>query len=112
MQVEPRFKTVHELSPIAEHWEWQNQGECRKHDSELFFLEENLRGPDKQRKIIAAKAICSPCPVKDKCLQHALSTPEYYGVWGGLSEEERAEIMKRRGTWRLGNHINTSTRVR
>jgi len=108
MQVEPRFKTVHKLSPIASNWEWQNQGECRKHDPEIFFLESHLRGPEKQKKILKAKQICAPCPVRNQCLEHALSTPEYYGVWGGFSEEERGNILKRRGHWRLGNHINLS----
>lgn len=96
MQIEPRFKTTHQLSPVASKWEWQYQGLCRDHDTDIFFLESHLRGPQKQNKIIAAKKICSPCPVKNQCLEHALSTPEYYGVWGGLSEEERESILRRR----------------
>jgi WhiB family transcriptional regulator, redox-sensing transcriptional regulator len=29
----------------------------------------------------------------DACLQHALSVREPYGVWGGMSEEERARLI-------------------
>lgn len=102
----PKFPVPATLSPIADLWEWQNDGECRKHDAEIFFLESHLRGPDKQKKIARAKQICVPCPVKQQCLEHALKTPEYYGVWGGLSEEERGIILQRQGRWRLGKHIN------
>lgn len=83
------------IRPIASDWDWQQEGECRKYDPETFFLEPLLRGSAKQKKIVAAKKICVPCPVKDKCLNHALVIPEDYGVWGGLSEEER-EILRAR----------------
>ncbi len=29
----------------------------------------------------------------DACLAHALQIPEPYGIWGGLSEDERAERL-------------------
>jgi WhiB family redox-sensing transcriptional regulator len=102
----PRFEATKGLSPIASKWEWQNEGLCKNQDTNNFFLEENLRGPQKAQKVLNAKKICAPCPVKQQCLEHALNVPEYYGVWGGLSEEERAVILKRRGVWKSG-HINT-----
>ena len=43
------------------------------------------------------KAFVLYCPVKNACLEHALSVPEMYGVWGGLSADERIEILKFRG---------------
>ena len=100
----PKFPVASNLSPISDLWEWQYEGECRKHDAEVFFLESHLRGPAKQKKVFAAKKICAPCPVKQQCLEHALRTPEYYGVWGGLSEEERAVILQRQGVWRSGHN--------
>ncbi|MEE9125380.1 MAG: WhiB family transcriptional regulator [candidate division NC10 bacterium] len=36
-----------------------------------------------------AKRICAECSVQEQCLDIALSTPEFYGTWGGKSEEER-----------------------
>lgn len=38
----------------------------------------------------AAKAICGRCLVRSECLTWALTTREQFGVWGGLSEAERA----------------------
>jgi WhiB family redox-sensing transcriptional regulator len=35
------------------------------------------------------------CPVVRQCLDHALAVREPYGVWGGLTEDEREELMGR-----------------
>jgi WhiB family redox-sensing transcriptional regulator len=32
-------------------------------------------------------------PAVDGCLDHALRAREPYGIWGGLSEDERAERL-------------------
>ncbi|MBA0053488.1 WhiB family transcriptional regulator [Streptomyces sp. AJS327] len=42
-----------------------------------------------------AKRVCAGCPVKSQCLTHALTFREDYGVWGGLDEHERAELLRR-----------------
>jgi WhiB family redox-sensing transcriptional regulator len=40
--------------------------------------------------------VCRRCPVLEQCRLHALSAHEPYGVWGGLSESERDEIIRGR----------------
>ena len=40
-----------------------------------------------------AKAVCASCPVIDNCLRWALAAREPYGVWGGLSTEEREALL-------------------
>ncbi len=35
------------------------------------------------------------CPVRAQCAAHALAVREPYGVWGGLTEDEREELMGR-----------------
>lgn len=80
-------------APTAEAWDWQLEGACRGENTELFFHPEGERGPARRSRQAAAKAICQMCPVIEKCLQHALSVREPYGVWGGLSEEERARLL-------------------
>jgi WhiB family transcriptional regulator, redox-sensing transcriptional regulator len=37
--------------------------------------------------------VCAGCPVRAACLEHALRTRERFGVWGGLTEEERQELL-------------------
>jgi WhiB family redox-sensing transcriptional regulator len=85
------------LKPQSDFWAWQAEGLCKDEDSEVFFLKPNMRGDIKRLRISVAKSICKPCPVKNDCLEHALTVPENYGVWGGLSEEERATILSKRG---------------
>jgi WhiB family redox-sensing transcriptional regulator len=84
------------LDPVYDKWEWQFEGACRNVDPESFFLEYNERGLSKRKKEIAAVAICNTCPVIAQCREHALRVPEMYGVWGGLTEEQRYMILKRR----------------
>jgi WhiB family redox-sensing transcriptional regulator len=43
-----------------------------------------------------AKAVCAQCPVIQNCLRWALAAREPYGVWGGLSAEERESLLQRR----------------
>lgn len=75
--------------PVADLWEWQLDGACRTADPRLFFHPEGERGPARRDRDAAAKAVCSGCPVLRECRQHALTVREPYGVWGGLSEDDR-----------------------
>ncbi|WP_311210980.1 MULTISPECIES: WhiB family transcriptional regulator [unclassified Aeromicrobium] len=82
--------------PLQETYEWQYDGLCRDVDPEGFFSPEAERGTPKARREEAAKALCARCPVIEQCREHALAVQEPYGVWGGLSEAERREILERR----------------
>jgi WhiB family redox-sensing transcriptional regulator len=79
--------------PIADHWDWQYQGACRTLPSEMFFHPDGERGPRRRNRENAAKAICAACPVIVQCREHALAVQEPYGIWGGLSEEDRLAII-------------------
>ena len=47
--------------------------------------------------IAAAKSLCIQCPIRERCLDEAVSRGEQYGVWGGqLFEAGRIVIAKRR----------------
>ena len=85
------------LKPVLDNLEWQFEGACVDADPESFFLEPNMRGKEKRTREVNAKAICNTCPVKQKCLDHALKVPEIYGVWGGMTEEERHILAKKLG---------------
>lgn len=80
-------------TPVTEIWDWQLDGACRGADSVLFFHPDGERGLARARRQEAAKAVCARCPVITACLHHALSVHEPYGVWGGMSEEERARVL-------------------
>ncbi|MFZ0323915.1 MAG: WhiB family transcriptional regulator [Actinomycetes bacterium] len=75
--------------PLAQIWDWQLLGACRTQDPNLFFHPEGERGPARTNREASAKAICATCPVLRECAKHALSVQEPYGVWGGMSEDDR-----------------------
>lgn len=81
--------------PRMEVWEWQWQGACRTTDPEVFFHPEGERGNQRRSRDLEAKEVCLRCPVLRQCREHALSAREPYGVWGGMTEDERALHYKR-----------------
>ena len=64
---------------------------CQVTDPEIWFAEKG----DWQATYMA-KELCSKCPVKDLCLQYALETNEYSGVWGGVTPRERMRMRAAR----------------
>lgn len=60
----------------------------------MFFHPEYERGPTRMRREAEAKAVCQRCPVIEQCRQHALQVHEPYGIWGGLSAEERKDQLR------------------
>jgi WhiB family transcriptional regulator, redox-sensing transcriptional regulator len=88
--------------PIMDNWDWQLRGACRGIDSEFFFHPDGERGSGRARREAMAKQVCKGCPVLEQCRRHALAVQEPYGVWGGLSEGERDDIVRgRRRTIRV-----------
>lgn len=81
--------------PNADLWDWQLVAACRGVDSSLFFHPEGERGAARSAREAAAKEVCMRCPVRAECATHALAVREPYGVWGGLTEDEREAMMGR-----------------
>ena len=88
--------------PVADVWDWQFEGACRDADPTTFFHPEGERGPSREARDRAAKAVCATCPVIAACAAHALAVREPYGVWGGMTEEEREAIYRRRSLTLVG----------
>lgn len=78
--------------PNADLWEWQLAGACRAKDPDMFFHPEGERGPRRRARESAAKQVCATCPVLAACRAHALAVREPYGIWGGLSEDDRERL--------------------
>lgn len=70
--------------------DWREEGLCCQIDPESFF-------PEKGGSSRRAKEICMSCPVRPTCLQTALENQEPFGVWGGLSAQERRDLLQERG---------------
>jgi WhiB family redox-sensing transcriptional regulator len=76
---------------------WRHAAACRGEDPALFFAPSYFeKHREKQAREAVAKAVCARCPVRIECLDHALSTRETHGVWGGANEMERRRLLRDR----------------
>ena len=75
------FKITNDLS-------WQEDAQCSKPDAPYMF-------PSAQddEGVRQAKETCRWCPVREQCLSGAMERGEQYGVWGGLTPEERRQLQ-------------------
>ncbi|OAK56226.1 WhiB family transcriptional regulator [Rhodococcoides kyotonense] len=63
---------------------WRDWARCKNLGSDLFFgSKEDQVGAE------FAKALCRRCPVVAECLRFALLEHETFGIWGGMTPEER-----------------------
>jgi WhiB family redox-sensing transcriptional regulator len=69
--------------------QWRSKAACQGLDPEIFY-------PLDDEDAEEAKVVCTVCPVREACLEHALGYREKEGVWGGATERERRRIIRQR----------------
>ena len=67
---------------------WSTRAACLDYPPDVFFPDKP--GPGNTAE---ARQVCGGCPVQVECLADALARGENYGVWGGLTEDQRKELM-------------------
>jgi len=67
-------------------------GACVGMPNALFFPSASKLPKERvvARNLPAFKT-CWSCPVRQECLEFAMANEEEHGIWGGISQEERAE---------------------
>ncbi len=70
---------------------WRKHAACRGLDVAAFYPD-----PEVEADAAEGKSICAECPVRQACLEHALSQREREGIWGGTTERERRRIVRQR----------------
>lgn len=82
--------------------EWMDDGACRGADTEAFYPRAESEGAQ-------ARRICRECPVRNQCLEYALTHDERYGIWGGCDPVERRMLTTSDGRIKrvTPNSINT-----
>lgn len=68
---------------------WMVDAACVGVDPDLFF-------PEPGASVQEAKAVCAGCPVREECLDYAMSHHENWGIWGGVTARERARMRRTR----------------
>ncbi len=73
---------------------WQIRAACRGPHATVFFPPAQFeRKEDKLRREARAKEICVDCGVRAACLDYAIEIREPHGIWGGLNEAERRQLL-------------------
>ncbi|HSZ43585.1 MAG TPA: WhiB family transcriptional regulator [Trebonia sp.] len=71
---------------------WQSVAACRTAEPDLFFPVSASENSLPQ--VAEAKEICGRCMARGRCLKFAIETRQQYGIWGGLTEEERYPLVR------------------
>ena len=82
---------VDALAAVDTSGQWYLHGACRGLDSAIFYPD-----PDVAEDVARALAVCAGCDVREICLAHALGRRELTGIWGGTTERERRQVLRRR----------------
>ena len=90
-------RTAARIPPIGElKLGWQESASCQAAEATAFFAPDSERIREREKREAVAKRVCAQCPVRVACLEHALSVPEQFGIWGGMTELDRQEELRRR----------------
>lgn len=80
--------TLHTTTP------WAHHAACKGHNPNWWYPEPGdttLTSPTKD-----AITICTTCPVRDDCLNHAVQH-EAWGIWGGMTAHQRDRYRRTLG---------------
>ena len=80
----PRHRTPATPAPAG----WRERAACRGADLLVFF-------PGRGESAEPARRICAACPVRQPCLDYAISHGIVHGIWGGLAERDRRGLRSR-----------------
>jgi WhiB family transcriptional regulator, redox-sensing transcriptional regulator len=80
----------------------RRRGACQDSGVEFFPDEDELPEDVYERACDLALSVCDGCPVRVECLELALRTDERFGIWGGMTADDRAlEAARRANRLRL-----------
>jgi WhiB family redox-sensing transcriptional regulator len=82
----PRHRTLAAQARFAARW--RELAACRGADLEVFF-------PGRGESAGPARQVCAACPVRQPCLDYAITNRITHGIWGGLTERERRGLQSR-----------------
>jgi len=70
---------------------WRSRSACRGLPSDMFVSAELMTHDEE----VTAKAVCAGCAVIDDCLSYSIVNAVRFGVWGGLTGDERRPLRRR-----------------
>jgi len=79
----PRYRSLAVPARFAARW--RELAACRGTHLEVFF-------PGRGETAGPARQVCAACPVRQPCLDYAITNRITHGIWGGLTERERRAL--------------------
>jgi WhiB family transcriptional regulator, redox-sensing transcriptional regulator len=76
------------VSPAPPVAGWRDRAACRGTELSVFF-------PGRGESAEPARQVCAGCPVRQPCLDYAISHAITSGIWGGLAERDRRALRSR-----------------
>jgi WhiB family redox-sensing transcriptional regulator len=68
---------------------WRDGAACfNDDDPDAWFAE-----PREKARVRHALATCYGCPVRTQCLDFAMARTDQFGIWGGLTEQDRKRLL-------------------
>jgi WhiB family redox-sensing transcriptional regulator len=91
---------------------WMSTAACRGKPAHWWFpeLADSYRVTIPAKTYVNARSVCRKCPVQERCLRHAIETPELSGMWGGKTERERLKIRRGGLTVKAAPKLTSSKR--
>ena len=74
--------------------DWMLAAACLGRPDLFFAPDDSETRSERRRREAAAKSVCARCPVRNDCLNDALTSDERFGIWGGLTERERRSLAR------------------
>jgi WhiB family transcriptional regulator, redox-sensing transcriptional regulator len=79
--------------------DWEKEAACRTARPDDLFV----RGAEQHE---AVRQNCADCPVQAACLRDAIEARVEWGVWGGLTERQRRQLVRK-----MGGFVNAITEI-
>jgi WhiB family transcriptional regulator, redox-sensing transcriptional regulator len=79
--------------PAGRDDDWKTDALCGDLQSDMFF-------PEDPAQAAPAIQICAGCPVRLQCRDYALRHSIVWGIWGGMTGEDRERLIRRRAAKR------------
>lgn len=70
--------------------DWE-QAACRGIGSDMFFIDDNNEA---RKHMPMIRRVCRDCPILSDCAEYS-TWNEMFGVWGGMTSEERRLVRQR-----------------
>jgi WhiB family redox-sensing transcriptional regulator len=80
-------RAANPLTDLFDRPAWHLRAACLGVDPELFY-------PERGGNSVEPKKVCRGCPVREPCLEFAVTNNERYGIWGGVAARRYNEALR------------------